>query len=171
MKYVANSVYVICPKYFVRRGDMDNQIPASCGIILCWCIYPRSIWLSDIFSDILAFHVCRDRCSLGLAPISGGFNVKIITVMPIQDKGPRPAQSHYTEAHTTVSHHNWVTRRISADNERVLQVHWGHGETEINWVMRVMMTDLWWQLQSSHPREASYCRDAEIMIRRRHSDV
>lgn len=75
------------------------------------------------FSDILAFHVCRDRCSLGLAPISGGFNVKIITVMPIQDKGPRPAQSHYTEAHTTVSHHNWVTRRISADNERVLQVH------------------------------------------------
>ena len=26
----------------------------------------------------------------GLAPISGGFNVKIITVMPIQDKGPDP---------------------------------------------------------------------------------
>ena len=77
-------------KYFVRHGDMDNQIPASCGIILCWCIYPQRIWLSDISLDILVFHVCRDRCSPGLAPISGGFNVKIITVMPIQDKDSSP---------------------------------------------------------------------------------
>ena len=46
--------------------------------------------------------------------------MKIITVMPIQDKGPVPALTHYTEAHTPVSHPNWVTRHITTDNGLVL---------------------------------------------------
>ena len=46
--------------------------------------------------------------------------MKIIAVMPIQDKGPVPALAHYTEAHTPVSHPNWVTRHITIDNGLVL---------------------------------------------------
>ena len=78
--------------------------------------------MSGISLNNPVFHVTdvTDVAIPGLLLLSGGFNVKIITVMPIQDKGPVPALPHYTEAHTTVSHPNWVTRHITTDNGLVL---------------------------------------------------